>query len=126
MKKVIILSLLILPCIARGDDDARIQMLDAEIARLTAERDEKYAALEQCEKTTHGFKIAGIGTLVATGVGVYGNVKLAQKIKSGGSSSGGKGTVLKDTRSREEMVVSSCELVCDTTNLEKCAECLEN
>ena len=64
-----------------GDNglDARNQMLDAEISRLTKERDEKYTALKECEKTTEGFKIAGITTLIATGVGIYGNIKLYQK-----------------------------------------------
>ena len=107
MKKIIILSLLVLTCVARADDngaDARIKMLDSEIVRLTAERDEKYAALEQCAKTTKGFKIAGISTLVATGFGVYGNIKLAQKINNGGSSSGdGAGNVPPPPSAKENL-----------------------
>ena len=115
MKKIIILSLLVLTCVARADDngaDARIKMLDSEIVRLTAERDEKYAALEQCAKTTKGFKIAGISTLVATGFGVYGNIKLAQKINNGGSSSGGSHTIGDDNRSETQKANDECAMFC--------------
>ena len=90
MKKILIVFLMIVPFVAVADSglDIKNQMLDSEIERLTNERDTKYEALQKCEKSTKGFKIAGITTLVATGVGVYGNIKLAQKLsgKSGGGS----------------------------------------
>ena len=91
MKKVIAIILMIIPIISMADAnlDLRNQMLDSEIAKYTTTRDEKYSALLQCEKTTQGFKIAGITTLIATGVGVYGNIKLAQKA-SGNSGGAGK------------------------------------
>lgn len=92
MKKILILSLLCFSFVARANDDGLIvrnQMLDATLERLTAERDRKYEALKQCEKTTDNFKIAGLTTLIATGFGVYGNIKLYQKYHKGASSGGG-------------------------------------
>ncbi len=73
--------------------------LDAQIAELTSRRDKLRADLESCEKNTRGYKIAGISTIAATGVGVAGNIKLAQEIekqktlkgRGGGSSYGGGG-----------------------------------
>ena len=90
MKKILILSLLFTTFTAYAGDnglDARNQMLDAEIERLTNERDTKYNALKKCEENTEGFKIAGITTLAATGLGVYGNIKLYQKYHGDESSS---------------------------------------
>lgn len=83
MKKIITVLLMILPCISMADMslDIRNQMLDSEIEKYTQIRDEKYAALKQCEKTTKGFKIAGITTLIATGVGVGIDIKLAKDLK---------------------------------------------
>lgn len=75
---------MILPCasFAEIDDlDFRNQMLDKEIENYTKIRDEKYEALKQCEKNTNGFKIAGITTLIATGVGVGVDIKLAKDLK---------------------------------------------
>lgn len=71
--------------------------LDAQINELISRRDKLKADLESCEKNTRGFKIAGISTLAATGVGVVGNIKLAQEIekqktlkgKGGGGAGGG-------------------------------------
>ena len=91
--------------------DLRNQMLDSEIAKYTTTRDEKYSALLQCEKTTQGFKIAGITTLIATGVGVYGNIKLAQKA-NGSSRSGGGNARIVDTRPQEKKNDESCQLLC--------------
>ena len=92
--------------------DIKLQMLDSEIERLTKIRDEKYADLKQCEKTTKGFKIAGITTLVATGVGVYADIKLSQKLNGKSSSSGGNARVV-DNRSQEEKNDDSCGVLCD-------------
>lgn len=81
MKKIMTVLFVLMPFMSMADMnlDLRNQMLDSEIEKYTKIRDEKYEALKQCEKTTTGFKIAGITTLIATGVGVYGNIKLAQK-----------------------------------------------
>ena len=113
MKKVIILSLVFVTMSVHANDEdlsIRSQILSSEIERLTQERDSKYEKLKQCEKTTEGFKIAGITTLVATGFGIYGNIKLAQKIK-------GKTTVVgagakSDTRSTEQKAAYECAMFC--------------
>lgn len=113
MKKIMTIFLLFVPfvSIAEMDLDLRNQMLDSEIEKYTKTRDEKYEALKQCEKTTTGFKIAGITTLIATGVGVYGNIKLAQKA-SGKTSAGGNSVRVVDTRPQEEKNDDSCQLLC--------------
>jgi len=98
--------------IGSNDEEFRNQMLDNEIERLTMQRDEKYAELQKCEKSTKGFKIAGITTLVATGVGVYGNIKLSQKIKGKKAivSSGGglNAKVLTADESQKQMCDDDC------------------
>lgn len=100
--------------------------LDAQIAELTSRRDKLRADLESCEKNTRGFKIAGISTLTATGIGVVGNIKLAKDIeeqkllkgKGGGSAAGGRGGGAggpkQDTRSEEEKANSDCEMFCES------------
>ncbi len=114
MKKLVILFLLILPTLTRADanDEMKMQILNSQIESLTKERDEKYEKLKQCEKTTKGFKIAGISTLIATGFGVYGNIKLAQRLNE--SERGGvSGKVVQDTRSEEQKANSECEGFCN-------------
>ena len=69
--------------------------------------DELKKQIAECEQNTRGYKIAGIATLGATGVGVVGNIALHNEIKkieqskSGGGlfgSSGGVGdTITEDT-----------------------------
>ena len=112
MKKIIILSCILCVGASYADDGMSIrnQMLDSEITRLMVLRDEKYAALKNCEKTTDGFKIAGIATLATTGVGVYANIKLAQKLK--GASATGSVSVKSDTRSDEQKVQDECNMWC--------------
>lgn len=52
--------------------DMQMQMLDSEIARLTAEKQQKYAELEKCAGSVKGFKIAGISLIGLTaGLAVY-------------------------------------------------------
>jgi hypothetical protein len=113
VKKMVPIILILLPFVSMADTnlDLRNQMLDSEIEKYIKTRDEKYAALQQCEKTTQGFKIAGITTLVATGVGVYGNIKLAQKAK-GKSGSGGGGTSHLAGGSDGHETLSELELEC--------------
>ena len=91
--------------------DLTDQILDSEIDRLTKQRDEKFEALQKCEQTTKGFKIAGIATLAATGVGIYGNIKLSQQIKGqkGKSSSHSGGGLSAKKLTFDE----SCKSMCD-------------
>lgn len=106
------------PALAIGsnDEEFRNQMLDNEIERLTMQRDEKYADLQKCEKSTKGFKIAGITTLVATGIGVYGNIKLSDKLKGkkrGGGSN--KPNMPEDTCAKDDACASEreCKMAAD-------------
>lgn len=92
-----ILMLVPMMCFAE-EPSMQMQMLDNEIERLTKQRDEKFAALQKCEETTKGFKIAGIATLAATGLGVYGNIKLSQKLQGKGS----KGSSRSSTDTKED------------------------
>lgn len=101
--------------IAASDVEFTNQMLDSEIERLTKQRDEKFAALQKCEETTKGFKIAGIATLAATGVGVYGNIKLAEKLKGDkGKKSGGGGVGKAKVLSADESQRQACDEDCDS------------
>ncbi len=115
MKILIVLFLLMLPMLVCADmnDEMRLQILDSQIESLTRERDEKYEKLKQCESKTTGFKIAGITTLVATGFGIYGNIKLAQRLRDGDSSGGGKSAAVVDTRPQEEKNDDSCRVLCE-------------
>ena len=91
--------------------------LDSQLAELTARRDKLKTELAECEQNTRGFKIAGISTLAATGVGVYANVALAKEIKKvetfgtgrargggGGAGSGGPG---------DDPCLTDAEGICD-------------
>lgn len=106
-------------CSAHADTIDYIDMqLDAQIQDLISRRDKLKSDLEACEKNTKGYKIAGISTLAATGVGVYGNIRLAQEIqkakesKSGGGGysggRGGSGGVATDTRTEEQKISEDC------------------
>jgi len=126
MKKILIVFLMFVPFVVSADTglDLRNQMLDSEIERLTNERDTKYEALQKCEKSTKGFKIAGLTTLVATGVGVYGNIKLAQKL-NGKSGGGGIVNANQDTRTIEQRSDALCSGLCvkhpEAKHCEKCS-----
>lgn len=117
MKIKIIILVGMFACVsAYGEYD----YLDVQINELTAQRDKLKSELSACEKNTQGYKIAGISTLAATGVGVYGNVRLAQEIKKvkesknggGGYSGGAVGGVPKDTRTEEHKVSDECKMFC--------------
>lgn len=113
MKKIFVIFLILLPFAvnAGADLEIRNQILDSEIERLTNERDTKYEKLQKCEKSTTGFKIAGLTTLVATGIGVYGNIKLSEKLK--GKSGGRRNLSVKtDNRSDEEKANYECQNFC--------------
>ena len=100
--------------VAASDIDFTNQMLDSEIERLTKQRDEKFAALQKCEETTKGFKIAGIATLAATGVGIYGNIKLSQKLQGKGSKKSGGGGLKAKVLSADESQRQACDEDCDS------------
>ena len=117
--KIIIFICSLFVCSARADTVDYIDMqLDAQINELISRRDKLKADLEACEKNTRGYKIAGIATLGATGVGVVGNIKLAQEIekqkllkgKGGGYAGGGSGSggPKADTRTEEQKINEDC------------------
>lgn len=95
--------------------------LDAQINELISRRDKLKADLESCEKNTRGYKIAGISTIAATGIGVVGNIKLAkdieeQKLLKGRGGAGGAGGVAggpkADTRPPEQKASDECKMFC--------------
>ena len=114
MKKALTMVLLFIPFISFADQaqEIKIQMLDSEIESLTKKRDSKYEELLKCEKSTKGFKIAGITTLIATGVGVYGNVKLSQKLNGKTGGGGGKSARVVIKKTPEEKQADNCEMLC--------------
>ena len=92
MKSKIILLVGMFACVsAYGETD----YIDMQIQELEQRRDELKKQIAECEQNTRGYKIAGIATLGATGVGVVGNIKLHNEIKkidqskNGGGYSGG-------------------------------------
>ena len=98
---------------AYADSDIEEQILDAQIAKLEKEIETKYKTLEKCAKENHNYKIAGVATLAATGVGIYANVKLNEKllkISGGGSGSDGTGV---DMRNQEQKNCDACDLLPD-------------
>ena len=119
VNKFIIFVGCLMVCSAHADTVDYIDMqLDAQINELISRRDKLKSDLESCEKNTRGFKIAGISTLAATGVGVVGNIKLAQEIekqkilkgKGGGYAGGGSGVagVGTDSRTTEQKINEDC------------------
>jgi len=76
-----LLSVLCIGIADAADLDMQIQIANSDITKKTSERDEKLAKLQDCERNTKGFKIAGITTLALTGVGVGVNVNQAIKKK---------------------------------------------
>ena len=110
--KIIILIGIILSFGAYAETD----YIDMQIMELEQRRDALKSELAACEKNTKGYKIAGIATLGATGVGVYGNIRLAQEIQKvkesksggGGYTGGAGGGVVADTLSQEQRDESSC------------------
>ena len=89
--------------------------IDMQIQELEQRRDELKKQIAECEQNTRGYKIAGIATLGATGVGVVGNIKLHNEIKKieqsksgGGYSGAGSGGMKVDTLSQEQRDESSC------------------
>lgn len=110
MKVIMIVFLLFLPFSVYAES---VDMLDYQINELVRRRDDLKKQIAECETKTRKFKIAGVSTLGATGVGVVGNIALHNKIKNMGSggSSGGAGAVA-DTRSEAQKVNDECEMFC--------------
>ena len=108
--KIVILIGIFACCGAVAETD----YIDIQIRELQQRRDELKAELDACEENTRKFKIAGVATLGATGVGVVGNIALHNEIKkieqskNGGGYSGGRGTVNVDTQTQEQRDESSC------------------
>ena len=108
--KIVILIGMFACCSAIAETD----YIDMQIRELQQRRDALQAELDACEENTRKFKIAGIATLGATGVGVVGNIALHNEIKkieqskNGGGYSGGRGTVNVDTQTQEQRDESSC------------------
>ena len=68
MKKIYCIVCMFLPMVASAD------ALDDKIARLTQEKLDKLAKLEQCQKSTKGLKIAGWTTLGISAIGIAANI----------------------------------------------------
>ena len=113
MKNKIIIFVGMFACFAAR---AETDYIDMQIRELQQRRDELQAELDACEENTRKFKIAGVATLGATGVGVVGNIALHNEIKKieqskngGGYSGGGSaGGVQVDTQTQEQRDESSC------------------
>lgn len=110
MKIIIYMFLCFFSSLAWGvDASMQNQMLDSQIDKLTRERDEKRAALNDCKKQLKKHKIAGASTLMATGVGLYANIKLTEKIQKLDFADSSPGTPT-DNRSQEQKDCNSCAL----------------
>ena len=108
--KVLMLFLLFLPFAVYAES---VDMLDYQINELTRRRDDLKKQIEECETKTRKFKIAGVSTLGATGVGVVGNIALHNKIKNMGSGgSGGGAGAVADTRTEAQKVNDECRMFC--------------
>ena len=109
--KIVILIGMFACCAVHAETD----YIDIQIRELQQRRDALQAELDACEENTRKFKIAGVATLGATGVGVVGNIALHNEIKkieqskNGGGYSGGAGGAIKiDTQTQEQRDESSC------------------
>ena len=109
--KIVILIGMFACCAVHAETD----YIDIQIRELQQRRDALQAELDACEENTRKFKIAGIATLGATGVGVVGNIALHNEIKKieqskngGGYSGGAVGGVQRDTQTQEQRDESSC------------------
>ncbi|MCM1294660.1 MAG: hypothetical protein NC311_03805 [Muribaculaceae bacterium] len=110
MKKIIwIFALFPLSAFAMSDG-VRLDMLNAQIATLEKQYAEKYAELKQCEKTTKGFKIAGISTLAATGVGIYANIALHEKLKKLRNAGSGNAAIVRTASEEQAQDKELCQI----------------
>ncbi len=114
--KIVILIGMFACCAVHAETD----YIDIQIRELQQRRDALQAELDACEENTRKFKIAGVATLGATGVGVVGNIALHNEIKKieqskngGGYSGGSAGGVQVDTRTKEQKVDYECARACE-------------
>jgi len=98
---------------------AETDYIDMQIMELEQRRDALKNEIAECEKNTKGYKIAGISTIAATGIGVYGNIALHNEIKKieqskngGGGFVGGGGGPQADTRPPEQKANDECQMFC--------------
>lgn len=120
MKNKIVILIGMFACFAVH---AETDYIDMQIRELQQCRDALQAELDACEENTRKFKIAGVATLGATGVGVVGNIALHNEIKKieqskngGGYGGGGSVAGIKtDTRSDEQKAEDRCEMFCEET-----------
>lgn len=112
MKKIILIFALFPLSVSAMSDSVRLDMLNAQIATLEKQRAEKYAELQQCEKTTKGFKIAGISTLAVTGVGIYANIALHKKLSRlrDDGVAGGISTVVRTAADAQAQDSELCQI----------------
>jgi len=120
MKSKIILLVGVFACVsAYGETD----YIDMQIQELEQRRDELKKQIAECEQNTRGYKIAGIATLGATGVGVVGNIALHNEIKkieqskngggySGGGAAGDVGGQGLGHLTKEQKQNVQCEIFC--------------
>ena len=114
INKIVFLAGIFACAVARADTP---DFMDMQIAELTARRDALRAEIAECEENTQKYKVAGVATLAATGVGVVGNIALHNKIQAatGGARSGSGGgakRVIRDTRSEEQKADIECTDKC--------------
>lgn len=112
MKKIFLIFALFPLSVFAMPQQAQLDMLNAQIATLEKQHAEKYAELKKCEQTTKGFKIAGISTLAATGVGIYANIALHQKLSSlrNSQSGGGAQTIARTATEQQAQDNELCEI----------------
>lgn len=109
-KIILIFSLFPLSVFATSQQE-QLDMLNAQIATLEKQHAEKYAELQKCEKQTKNFKITGISTLAATGVGIYTNIALHQKLASlQNADSGAAQTITRTTNEQKAQDDELCSI----------------
>ena len=124
MKNKIVILIGMFACFAVH---AETDYIDIQIHELQQRRDALQAELDACEENTRKFKIAGVATLGATGVGVVGNIALHNEIKKieqsknggyiGGAiiDAGGRGLGHMTKEQKDE---TQCELYCSDGDLD--------
>lgn len=97
-----------------ADKYMQIQMLQQQIESLSAQRATQYEELTKCEKNSNTYKIVGVTTMSAAGIGLLVNAKLQKRLNELKSVTVG-GKTLADNRSPEEKddasqwVILDCE-----------------
>jgi hypothetical protein len=95
-----------------ANNDMYIQILNAQIEQLTAERDAKRAELTECQEKQKKMKVAGSVTLTTTSIGLGANIALASKLSNANSGGLRSGGIPIDSRPQEERNDDSCAALC--------------